>query len=143
VGRLQVEPEFGSRVQRLGEEPSRLRRDTALPAYELVDALHRYPEMRRQRHLRLAQRDEKFLTENLTGMGRNAARCPAGTIERADPGRRGKDPTLLDRRTMRSRGNKLALTRYPCNVSPGSLTDQALSCRPALGAAQRLETWGL
>ena len=71
MGRLQIEPELRCRVERLGEEPGCFRGDTTLSADELVDSLDWYAQMRRKRHLGLAERDQEFLAQDLAGMGGN------------------------------------------------------------------------
>jgi hypothetical protein len=69
---LEVEPKLGSRSERLREEPRGLRRNTALAANNLVDALERDLEVFGETDLRDSERDEELLEEDLSGMGGNS-----------------------------------------------------------------------
>jgi len=59
-------------VQGAGEKPSRLRRNSALPAHQLVDPLHGNSDMGSKSHLRDSKRFEKFLQKDFTRMKRKA-----------------------------------------------------------------------
>ena len=72
IRRLQIDPELGRRIERSRQQPSRIRRNTALAANDLVDALNRNTQMSRQRLLAQPQRFEKFVQQNRTGV-----RCDA------------------------------------------------------------------
>jgi len=72
VGCLQIEPELGGRVEGLREEPSRFGRNTPFASNQLIDALHRDPEVLRESDLGLAQGHQELLKKNLAGMGGNA-----------------------------------------------------------------------
>ncbi len=68
MGRLQIEPEFRCRVERLSEEPGCSRGDTAFSADKLINSLDRYAEVRRKRHLGLAERNQEFFAQDLAGV---------------------------------------------------------------------------
>ena len=72
MGRLQIEPEFRCRVERLSEEPGCFRGDTTLSANKLIDSLDRYAEVRCECHLGLAERNQEFFAQDLAGMCGNA-----------------------------------------------------------------------
>jgi hypothetical protein len=69
---LQVQPELGSRVEGLSEEPCSLRCDAAPTANQLVDPLNGNTEMLCECNLGATHGDEKLLEQNLARVSRSA-----------------------------------------------------------------------
>ena len=68
---LEIDPELRRRPKGLGQQPCGLRRDAALGANELVDALDRDAQVSSQCDLGEAQRNQELLLKDLPGMCRN------------------------------------------------------------------------
>ncbi|WP_423820568.1 hypothetical protein V5738_09465 [Salinisphaera sp. SPP-AMP-43] len=64
VRRLQIDPELRRRIERLGQQPGRIRRNTPLATNDLVHPLNRNTEMSRQRLLAQAKRLQKLGGKN-------------------------------------------------------------------------------
>ena len=72
VGRLEIEPELRSGVQRLREKPCCFWSDATLAAHELVDPLKRDAEVLGQGDLSLTERPKELLAKNFAGVCGNA-----------------------------------------------------------------------
>jgi hypothetical protein len=68
---LKIDPKLGRSAESLSQEPSGLRRNTALATNQLVDPLNRHSDMLSERNLRHAQRLQEFFKEDFSGMCRS------------------------------------------------------------------------
>ena len=69
---LQVQPELGSRIERLRQEPGGLGCHAPLSPDELVHPLNGYAQVFGKSYLGLAQGLEEFVTKNLARMRRSS-----------------------------------------------------------------------